>query len=29
MGFGFVSEDIPELVIGVVPKYRGKGVGKI
>ncbi|MEM6713706.1 MAG: GNAT family N-acetyltransferase [Cyanobacteria bacterium P01_C01_bin.147] len=26
-GFGYVSDDIPELAIGVAPDYRGQGVG--
>lgn len=26
-GYGFVAEDIPELTIGVLPMYRGRGVG--
>ncbi|WP_184540401.1 GNAT family N-acetyltransferase [Streptosporangium becharense] len=27
-GYGFVSEDIPELSVGVLPLWRGKGVGR-
>ncbi|MEV0945566.1 GNAT family N-acetyltransferase [Rhodococcus sp. NPDC049939] len=27
-GYGFVAADIPELSIGVVPSWRGKGVGR-
>jgi len=26
-GYGFVAEDIPELTIGVLPEFRGKGAG--
>jgi ribosomal protein S18 acetylase RimI-like enzyme len=26
-GFGYVKDEIPELAIAVVPKYRGQGVG--
>lgn len=26
-GYGFVSEDIPELAIAVLPEYRGQGIG--
>ena len=26
-GYGFVSEEIPELAIAVVPTYRGQGIG--
>jgi ribosomal protein S18 acetylase RimI-like enzyme len=26
-GFGYVSDEIPELAIAVVPDYRGQGVG--
>ncbi|MDJ0344769.1 GNAT family N-acetyltransferase [Streptomyces sp. H10-C2] len=27
-GYGFVAADIPELSLGVVPSWRGKGVGR-
>lgn len=27
-GYGFVSEDIPELSVGVLPSWRGQGVGR-
>lgn len=27
-GYGFVSADVPELSIGVVPSWRGRGVGR-
>jgi GNAT superfamily N-acetyltransferase len=27
-GYGFVSEDIPEIAIGIEDKWRGKGVGR-
>lgn len=27
-GYGFVAEDVPELSIGVLPEYRGRGVGE-
>jgi len=27
-GYGFVSEDVPELSVGVLPSWRGKGVGR-
>ncbi|MET7716190.1 GNAT family N-acetyltransferase [Streptomyces sp. NPDC005407] len=26
-GYGFVAADVPELSLGVVPSWRGKGVG--
>lgn len=26
-GFGYISDDIPELAIGVAPDYRGQGIG--
>lgn len=26
-GYGYISEDIPELSIAMVPEYRGKGLG--
>ena len=26
-GYGFVSEEIPELAIAVLPEYRGQGIG--
>jgi GNAT superfamily N-acetyltransferase len=27
-GYGFVAPDVPELTIGVVPDWRGRGVGR-
>jgi GNAT superfamily N-acetyltransferase len=27
-GYGFVAEDVPELSLGVVAEWRGKGVGR-
>lgn len=27
-GFGYVADDVPELTIGVVPGWRGQGVGR-
>ncbi|WP_107046831.1 GNAT family N-acetyltransferase [Streptomyces albus] len=27
-GFGFVAEDVPELSVGVLPPWRGRGVGR-
>ena len=27
-GYGFVGPDVPELTIGVVPAWRGRGVGR-
>ncbi len=27
-GFGFVAADVPELSLGVVPAWRGRGVGR-
>jgi GNAT superfamily N-acetyltransferase len=27
-GYGFISEDIPELSIAVVPEMRGRGIGR-
>ncbi|MFF4993166.1 GNAT family N-acetyltransferase [Streptosporangium saharense] len=27
-GYGFVSEDVPELSMGVLPLWRGRGVGR-
>ncbi|WP_328454736.1 GNAT family N-acetyltransferase [Amycolatopsis sp. NBC_00438] len=27
-GYGFVAADVPELTIGVVPAWRGRGVGR-
>jgi ribosomal protein S18 acetylase RimI-like enzyme len=27
-GYGFISEDVPELSIGVVPEMRGRGIGR-
>lgn len=26
-GFGYISDEIPELAIAVIPHYRGKGIG--
>jgi len=26
-GFGYIDDEIPELVMAVIPQYRGKGVG--
>lgn len=26
-GFGFVAADVPELAIGVLPAWRGRGIG--
>jgi GNAT superfamily N-acetyltransferase len=26
-GYGYVGDDIPELAIAVLPKYRGQGIG--
>jgi len=28
-GYGFVSPDVPELTIGVVPSRRGEGIGRL
>jgi GNAT superfamily N-acetyltransferase len=27
-GYGYVADDVPELSIGVVPEWRGRGVGR-
>ncbi|MEU4490001.1 GNAT family N-acetyltransferase [Streptomyces purpurascens] len=27
-GYGFVGEDVPELSVGVLPSWRGQGVGR-
>ncbi|MFD3514702.1 GNAT family N-acetyltransferase [Streptomyces sp. NPDC058657] len=27
-GYGFVAQDVPELSVGVLPSWRGKGVGR-
>ena len=27
-GYGFISEDIPEVSIAVVPEMRGRGIGR-
>lgn len=27
-GYGFVAEDVPELSVGVLPQWRGQGVGR-
>lgn len=27
-GYGFVAADVPEMSLGVVPSWRGKGVGR-
>lgn len=27
-GYGFVAEDVPELSLGVLPSWRGQGVGR-
>ena len=27
-GYGFVSPDVPELTIGVLPRWRGQGIGR-
>lgn len=28
-GYGYVSDDVPELTIGVVESWRGRGVGRV
>jgi ribosomal protein S18 acetylase RimI-like enzyme len=28
-GYGFVSDDVPEITLGVLPAYRGQGLGRL